>query len=176
MCTTRGKLTIGYQFYTAISSLVSAIFCAYAIGTNDLMDEYNRSQETVCKNIWYYLVSMTIVSGTIGAFMTGYLAYKCLCQMICDNQAELEFNCQRCICLGGYIAVNFWGYFVAIFTPFDCFLELKEVYPKVFGAFLLFNSVFTFNLIFVLLLLFNRFCRKSRDPSLLERMDSISSV
>lgn len=175
MCTTKGKLTIGYQFYTSISSLISAIFSAYVIGTNNIKDEYHKSQEDNCKNIWYYLVSMTVISGTIGSFLTGYLLYRCFCKMICHKDAGLDFSCKRCICLGGYIIVNFWGYFIAIFIPKRCLSNLKNEYPKVFGTFILFNVIFTINIIYLFILAFNRLCRK-RNESLLHRVDSISTI
>lgn len=175
MCTTKGKLTIGYQIYTALSSLLSSLFCAYAIGTNDLKEEYNKSQDGDCKNVWYYLLSMTVISGVIGLFLSGYLGYRCFCQMVCHRDAALDFSCKRCICLGGYIAINFWGYFTVIFTPEICFTNLKNDYPKVFGAFVFFNTIFTVNLIYVFILTFNRLCRK-RETTLLDRADSRRSV
>jgi hypothetical protein len=172
MCTTKGKLTIGYQFFTAISSLISSLFCAYAIVTNDLREEYNKSQDQNCKYIWYYLISMTTLSGIIGLFLTGYLSYRCFCQMVCHRDSALEFSCKRCIFLGCYIIFNFWGYFVSIFLPKECFFELKDEYPKLFGSFILFNTIFTVNLIYVFVLVFNRLCRK-KDSLLLNGADSI---
>lgn len=171
MCKSEGKLTLGYQLYTGVSSLLTALYCTFAMGTNNLKDEYHESRDEDCKQIWYYLLSMTVISGAIGLFILGFLGYRCLCQTLCRNEAELEFTCKRCCFLSGYIGLNFWGYFVAILTPSECFSHLKESYPRVFAAFIIYNAIFTINIIYVLLLVFTRLCRK-RNLSLLEQVET----
>lgn len=171
----KGKLTVGYQCYTAISSLFSALFCAYALGTNNLKAEYDNSQTEECKNIWYYLFSMSIISGIVGLFLCGYLMYTCLCSVVCKKAAPLDFSCKRCIFLAGYVGLNFWGYFVAIFTPEWCFSNLKIDYPKLFGAFILYNTIFSLNFIYVIILAFNRLCKKN-EKGLLEVHGSVNDL
>ena len=162
-CSTKSRLIIGYQIYTAISSLLTSIYSIYAITTSNIKEEYKHSENTHCKNIFYYLLSITGISSIIGVLLTAYLGYKCFCQALFQKNSKLNYTFKRCIYLGSYISINFWGYFVIFLTPKSCFKELNN---KILTAFILFNSIFTINLIYIIVLFLHKIFRKHNDQLL----------